>query len=62
MPGLAKAGMSYSSFPSAHLGADLQGDSLGPDPRVDLCKLLLLPVCKPRLLLLHDCQLLQILL
>lgn len=55
-----------ASFPAVTrntaLGADLQGHSLGPDPRVHLCKLLLLPICEPRLLLLHDCQLLQILL
>lgn len=42
------------------LRADLQWDSLGPDPRMHLCELLLLPICKPRLLLLHDCQLLKI--
>lgn len=61
---LASQGMNKPLIPFAtpYLGADLQRDSLGPDPRVHLCKLLLLPFRKPRLLLLHDCQLLQILL
>ena len=61
---LASQGMNKLRIPftTPYLGADLQWDSLGPDPRMHLCKLLLLPIRKPRLLLPHDRQLLQILL
>lgn len=45
-----------------YLGADLHRDSLGPDPCMHLCQLPLLPIREPWLLLLHDGQLLQILL